>query len=220
MRPNLALGPIDGVVQYLVYLSIVVLGVLLPLLIQKWRVRRENARVLEQMLGSLRRELDANLKRVRASRDSMAALGTALQSEYDHYERLWHRVHDAGDAKVDAGPAPSVDVAVSLAAPTQTAWDVAQLSQSLRLLPPEQLSVFARAYNLHRVHDESRRLYLENTLRAETMETPADLTYLHTVEVRLQMLAVTRAVVRYHGNLLATLITAYESALSESAAST
>jgi len=40
MRPNLALGPIDGVVQYLVYLSIVVLGVLLPLLIQKWRQRR------------------------------------------------------------------------------------------------------------------------------------------------------------------------------------
>ena len=28
MRPNLALGPIDSVTQYLLYLSIVVLGVL------------------------------------------------------------------------------------------------------------------------------------------------------------------------------------------------
>jgi len=78
--------------------------------------------------------------------------------------------------------------------------------------------VFARAHNLQRVHDESRRLYLENTLRSETMEAPADLTSLRNVEMRLHMLAVTRAVVRYHGNLLGTLITANESALSESAA--
>lgn len=219
MRPNLALGPIDGIVQYLLYVSIVVIGVLLPLLIQKWRVRRDNARVLEQTLGSLRRELEANLKRVRASRESMDALGVALQAEYEHYEQLWHRVHDAEGGPVEVTPAPVVDVAVSLAAPTQTAWDVAQLSQSLRLLPPDQLSVFARAYNLHTVHGESRRLYLENALRSEILETPVDLANLRNIEMRLQMLAVTRAVVRYHGSLLATLITAYETALSESAAS-
>ena len=34
MRPNLALGPNDSVTQYLLYLSSVVLGVLLPLLVQ------------------------------------------------------------------------------------------------------------------------------------------------------------------------------------------
>ena len=43
MRPNLALGPIDSVAQYLLYVSIVVLGVLLPILVQKWRQRRMDA---------------------------------------------------------------------------------------------------------------------------------------------------------------------------------
>ncbi len=57
MRPNLAFGPIDSVEQYLVYLSIVVLGVLLPLLVRKWRQRREHARLLAQTLTALRAAL-------------------------------------------------------------------------------------------------------------------------------------------------------------------
>ena len=68
MRPNLALGPIDSVTQYLLYLSIVVLGVLLPLLLNKWRTRREKQQLLERTLKALTAETTANRKRVLSSR--------------------------------------------------------------------------------------------------------------------------------------------------------
>ncbi|MEP7328491.1 MAG: hypothetical protein ABI777_04710 [Betaproteobacteria bacterium] len=217
MRPNLALGPIDSVLQYLVYLSIVVLGVLLPLLVQKWRVRRENARLLAQTLSALRRELLDNRQRLLKSRASMTDLLAVMRDEYQHYERLWHRVHDAAGAVVDVSPPVPSETAVSLAAPTSTAWDVARLSQSLRLLSAEQLSVFTRAYHLQSVHEESRRLYLDNTFKSQALETPLDLSDLRNIETRIQLIAVSQAVVSYHENLLGTLIAAYDLALADSA---
>ena len=110
--------------------------------------------------------------------------------------------------------APAVVCSVTLAAPTRTAWEVAQLSQALPLLSPEQLSVFTRAYHLQRVLEESRLLYLDISFKSEAMETPLDLAVLGNIESRLQTLAVSRAVVRYHGGLSGSLIAAYDAALA------
>ncbi len=215
MRPNLALGPIDSVLQYLVYLSIVVLGVLLPLLAQKWRQRREHARLLAQTLTALRAELVANRLRLRRSLESIEGLEMALKGDYAHYERAWHRVNDAKGARVQVAPPPDDDRSVTLAAPTRTAWEVAQLSQALPLLSPEQLSAFTRAYHLQQVLEEGRLLYLDISFKSEAMETPLDLAVLHNIESRLQLLAVSQAVVRYHGGLSGSLIAAYDAALAD-----
>jgi hypothetical protein len=215
MRPNLAFGPIDSVVQYLVYLSIVVLGVLLPLLVQKWRQRREHARLLARTLLSLRQEIEANRGRLQRSLESIAALEVALTGDYEHYERAWHRVSEAAGGRVEIMPPAADDRSVTLAAPTRTAWEVAQLSQALPLLSQEQLSAFTRAYHLQRVLEESRLLYLDISFKSEAMETPLDLAVLHNIESRLQTLAVARSVVRYHGGLSGSLIAAYDAALSD-----
>ncbi len=83
----------------------------------------------------------------------------------------------------------------------------------------EELMRLGRAF----VHAGTRKGYARLLPRGRGQQEPGVdqfiLTDLRNVEMRLHMLAVTRAVVRYHGNLLGTLTTAYESALSESAAS-
>ena len=70
MRPNLAFGPIDSVTQYLLYLSVVVFGILLPLAIQKWIKARHEKQLLASTRIAVSDEIRANLKKVRESRDS------------------------------------------------------------------------------------------------------------------------------------------------------
>jgi hypothetical protein len=171
--------------------------------------------LLAQTLMALRAEISANRGRLQRSLESIAALEVALQGDYEHYEHAWHRVNDAQGARVEVTPPAGDDRAVTLAAPTRTAWEVAQLSQALPLLSPEQLNIFTRAYHLQRVLEESRLLYLDISFKSEAMETPLDLAVLHNIESRLQSLAVSRAVVRYHGGLSGNLIAAYDAALAD-----
>lgn len=211
MRPNFALGPIDSVAQYLLYLSIVVLGVLLPLLAQKWRTRREQARLLERTVASLADEMSANRRRMQTSRKSFEALAALLERERDHYLALRERLL-ASPGSVGQPPAES-DVDLNLALTTRTAWDVARLAGALPLLPPARLTACTRAYQMQELFERDRELLLRAAIRSELRSLPADLGQLATLDERLRALSETLSVLRYHLGLADGLIEAYDAAL-------
>ena len=81
MKPNLAFGPIDSLVQYLLYLSIVVIGIVLPLAIQRWLKKRNARELLQSTLSSLVQEPNANARRMKESRSSLEDLAKSLEAE-------------------------------------------------------------------------------------------------------------------------------------------
>ncbi len=214
MRPNLALGPIDSLSQYLIYVSIVVLGVLLPLLVQRWRLARQNAKLAERTLRALIDELTSNRERLAVSRASFDELADALKREYGRYEKRWHDLRATPEVPLpDAEFEKSPENSVRLSALTHTAWEIAHLSQALPLLPAERLAAFTRAYHLQELYAESRALYLDATMKADELDTPADLRQLANVESRLRCLAVLQSAVRYHRSIAGTVLEAYERAI-------
>ena len=218
MRPNLALGPIDSVAQYLLYVSIVVLGVLLPILVQKWRQRRMDAALVRRTLDALAEEIRGNRGRLAKSRASFAELGRLLEEQYGHYEALWQRLGnpDAG------GPAPSPpgldDVALTLPSLTRTAWDVAHVSHALALLPADPLARFTRAYYLQGILADDLSSRLNVVMQAEALAVPIDLADRRNVEARLHAIAVGRAAVRAQLALSDGTLQAYDTALADTGA--
>ena len=215
MRPNLALGPIDSVAQYLLYVSIVVLGVLLPILVQKWRQRRMDAALVRRTLDALAEEIRGNRGRLAKSRASFAELGRLFEEQYRYYETLWQRL-----AKPDAdGPAPSPpqpdDVALTLPSLTRTAWDVAHVSHALALLPVDPLARFTRAYYLQGVLAAELSSQLNVVTQAEALAAPIDLADRRNVEARLHAIAVGRAAVRAQLALSDGTLQAYDAALAD-----
>lgn len=213
MRPNFAFGPIDSAAQYLLYLSIVVLGVLLPILVHKWRQRRQEAQLAQRTLASLRDELAANRDRLAASRDSFVALEALLHRHYEHYDALWRRLRAGSPGDSAAQPPPAEDVSISIPPLTRTAWDVAHVAHALALLPSAQLAALTRAYNLQGVIADTRNLQLEVAMKLEALDAPLDLRQPANVESRLQALAIARAAVRYQLSLSTSALDAYAAAL-------
>jgi len=218
MRPNLALGPIDSVAQYLLYVSIVVLGVLLPILVQKWRQRRMDAALVRRTLDALAEEIRGNRRRLAKSRASFAELGRLLEEQYGYYEALWQRLGnpDAG------GPAPLPpgldDVALTLPSLTRTAWDVAHVSHALALLPADPLARFTRAYYLQGILADDLSSRLNVVMQAEALAVPIDLADRRNVEARLHAIAVGRAAVRAQLALSDGTLQAYDTALADTGA--
>lgn len=214
MRPNLAFGPIDSIAQYLLYLSIVVLGVLLPILVHKWRQRRQESQLAARTLAALREELAGNRERLSASRNSFAALEDVLQRQYRHYEALWRPLAGGAPGNPDAQPPAAEDVAINIPRLIRTAWDVAHVSHALALLPSSQLALLTRAYHLQGILAETRTLQLDVAMKLEALETPLDLREQRNVEARLQTLAIAKAAVRYQVSLSASALDACDAALS------
>jgi hypothetical protein len=210
MRPNLAFGPIDSIAQYLLYVSVVVLGVVLPLLVQMWRQKRHDAKLVAETLSSLTREIQSNRERLSKSRDSFKALWEALSEEYDQYVKLWGRLGEDGVARQSIEPPSSTGVSVSFAALTSTAWEVAHLSGGSRLMSGSVLAKLTRVYHLQKVFEDSRLLYLEISFRANALEAPMSLSNRSIVEGRLQSLAVSRAAARYQADLAETVLVAHD----------
>jgi hypothetical protein len=214
MRPNLAFGPIDSLAQYLLYLSIVVLGVLLPILVHKWRQRRQEAQLAQRTLVALRSELATNRDRLEVSRDSFVALAAILQKQHEEYQALWHRLGRTPPGDAEEEPPAFEDVPINIPMLTRTAWDVAHVSHALVLLPSQQLATLTRAYYLQSVLAETRVLQLDVAMKLEALETPLDLRRRINVEARLQALAIARAAVRYQISLSNSALEAYVAALS------
>lgn len=219
MRPNLALGPIDSVAQYLLYVSIVVLGVLLPILVQKWRQRRHEAELVRRTLAALADEMRANRAKLARSRESFANLAALLDEQYRHYEALWHRFDQAEAAGAEAKAPEEADVKLMFPALTRTAWDVAHVSHALALLPAERLARLTRAYYLQGILADNLSTPLGIVTQAETLATPLDLSERRNVEARLHAIAAARAAVRAQVDLSEGALEAYDTALSDAVAS-
>jgi hypothetical protein len=209
MKPNLAFGPIDSITQYLLYLSVVVLGVLLPMLAAKWRTRRENARLLQRTVLALNEELSGNRRRMQTSLASLAALIEVIKQERGHY--LAQRVvQQAGGAPV-AAPSASFDMNIGLT--VSTAWDVARMANALVLLPSPALTALTRAYQMQALFDTDRHLLVNLGMQSDVLQLPANLQDIHVLDGRLQALTQALAVLQYHTGLLGGLIACYDEAL-------
>lgn len=216
MRPNLALGPIDSVTQYLLYLSIVVLGVLLPLLLQKWRTRREKAALLARTLAALNAEVTANRKRVLSSRETLVHLRDQLDIYRQHRLALCKQLRDNHDSQEAVPDAPPEDAnwGVNVPLVTRTAWDVARLASALVLLPEERLNAYTRVFHLQEVFERDRAALLATLMQIELLSLPADMQRAETVDAQLQTLTIALATVRYQVGLAEGMIGAYDAALA------
>jgi hypothetical protein len=218
VRPNLALGPIDSVAQYLLYVSIVVLGVLLPIVVQKWRQRRLDAVLVRRTLDALAAESRSNRGKLANSRESFAELARQFDEQYGYYEALWHRLGKP-DAGGTAPPPPEPDdVALTLPSLTRTAWDVAHVSHALVLLPADALARFTRAYYMQGILADDLSSPLNVITQAEALAAPIDLSERRNVEARLHAIAVVRAAVRARIALSDFTLQAYDAALADAGA--
>ncbi len=213
MRPNLALGPIDSVTQYLLYLSVVVLGVLLPLLLNKWRTRREQRQLRERTLKALNAEIAANRKRVLSSRETLLPLRERLTQYREHRLTLRRHLHDPKHPAPAAAPEDaSWDVNVPLI--TRTAWDVARLAHALVLLSEEHLKAYTRVFHIQDVFERDRAALLAVLMQLELLDLPADISRPETLDAQLQTLTVAVATIRYQVGLADGMIAAYDAALA------
>lgn len=215
MRPNLALGPIDSVAQYLLYVSIVVLGVLLPILVQKWRQRRQDAALVRRTLASLADEMRANRAKLANSRKSFANLADLFDEQYRYYETHWHRLGGPDAGGVETAPPELADIALTFPSLTRTAWDVAHFSHALALLPAERLARLTRAYYLQGILADNLGTPLNVVTQAETLAVPLDLRERRNVEARLHAIAAARATVRAQVVLSDGALEAYDAALAD-----
>jgi methylphosphotriester-DNA--protein-cysteine methyltransferase len=209
MKPSLAFGPIDSITQYLLYLSVVVLGVLLPMLAAKWRTRRENKRLLQRTVLALNEELSGNRRRMQTSLGSFAALTELLQQKLEHY--LAQRVLQQAGGVPTAAHKVEFDMNIGLT--VSTAWDVARMANALVLLPSPALTALTRAYQMQAVFDSDRHLLVNLGMQTDLLELPADLQDIRVLDGRLQALTQALAVLQYHTGLLGGLIACYDQAL-------
>jgi hypothetical protein len=217
VRPNLALGPIDSVSQYLLYLSIVVLGVLLPLLVQRWRTRREKAQLRERSERALAAEHSANRRRLLESLHSLQGLGVVLARYFEHRRGL--RLHLLEPERAPALPPTPADAEWDVRMPllTRTAWDVARLADALVLLPEGVLTACSRVYHLQELHTQDRAALMQVLMQLEHLRLPADLARVQTLDRQLEILTVAQATVRYQIGLAEGLLAAYDAALPAAA---
>jgi hypothetical protein len=199
--------------QYLLYLSVVVFGILLPLAIQKWIKARHDKQLLATTRTALSDEVKVNLKRVQKSRDSFMALAALLDAEINQYKAIWEgQATEATRSGKPATPA-TTDSPVTYATTTQTAWDIAHIRQALPLLSAPELAAYARAYQLQLALEQNRSTFLAVAMRANSLEGPADLTSLQNIERRIELLLELQAMSRHHAGLTQALADAYEEAL-------
>lgn len=226
MRPNLAFGPIDGLAQYLLYVSVVVLGVLLPLVLNAWRTRRDERRLAARTVAALEEEMRDNLRRFRGSQqgwsDMLAALGgrrVELEQRIERARRPAGGEVDGEAAAADAAePIPAEpEVRLNLPLTQAIAWEVARLSDALRLLPPARLAAFTRAYRLQEVWERDRAILLEVALVAGGRSRPPRDADMATLLHRLDEVQRWIATVTYHVGLAEALVATSEAALEATA---
>lgn len=214
MRPNLAFGPIDSIAQYLLYLSVVVLGVALPLLIQRWRKKRDDAGLVVRTSAALKQELAENKARMLASKATIEAFLDDLDDCFEKYSGIWHSIHNPRqDGRAHEQPMLP-ERPLNVAATSKVAWDVARYSNALPLLSTGQLRAVTKAYSLQTAFEATRNTLLESAFKAELLDTPVRLNDPPSIERRLELLATVRSVARSQIGLLSSATSAHDVAIS------
>lgn len=214
MRPNFTFGPIDSAAQYLLYLSIVVFGILLPLAIQRWVKRRQERLLREATCADLAAEVAANRAKVDKSRSSFVALVEHLDGEIARYRALWDVATRSPSGGKPPQQPPAADPTIVYATTVRTAWDTAGFRQALPLLPATLLAKCSRAYQLQRTLEEHRVNFLAATMRASALEAPTDLSVARNVERRIETLLELQAYAQHHADLARVLLDAYDAVLA------
>jgi hypothetical protein len=194
--------------QYLLYLSIVALGILVPLVVQRVLKTRSERSLVGRTLRSLNSETTANRDRLAASLGSLEELSTALGAEVDRYIRL--RNHAANGTLEAETSAPAAELHVSYAMTTRTAWDTAVLAQALPLLPSADLLRYTKIYRLQQIFDDSRTFFLEAAMKTNWLDAPFDHRSLEAVDRRIECLLVLRASLHHVTDLAKSLLQAYD----------
>jgi hypothetical protein len=207
MRPNFTFGPIDSIVQYLLYLSIVVLGVVLPFLLQKWRERRSERALVDETIESVGAEIDFNRERAKKSLETLAAFQQVLESERDYFLQKWSALVTAKESDSAVPRTEIVDrdsnTAVNFSVMQTTAWDVAREAGALRLLPREKLIALTLLYRGHVGYEQARNLAMTLGVRSNIMSLPIDVSSRASLEARLELIVhVKSAVEALSGSLV------------------
>jgi hypothetical protein len=207
MRPNFTFGPLDSVTQYLLYLSIVVIGVLLPLLLQKWRERRDNADRVKQTLVALAGEIQFNRERAQRSLASLATFTALLDGERAFLESQWRALLERMNVENEKIAANVVvregDAAVTYSALQSTAWEVALVSNVLSLLPRELLMTLTSLYRGQSAYEEARSIAVSLSVQSNILSLPVDLSSRTALESRLELITHLRSAIEYlSGSLL------------------
>jgi len=137
LRPNLAFGPIDSITQYLLYLSVVAIGILVPLAIQKFLQRRKERSMVDFATTNLATELRDNLEMLSKAHLTFERLQQRLSDEIAWYEATWDRIQ-AGERSNDQPPLEVSPIIYPIA--KTTAREMAKLSNTLALIPAQRLS--------------------------------------------------------------------------------
>jgi hypothetical protein len=109
VRPNRAFGPIDSLTQYLLYLSVVILGIAVPILIQTWRQKRTDSKLATATLDAIRSELEFNREHLLVSHKHFTELRRSLDVECEGYVELWKSLRQTkttAESTEIAGPTP------------------------------------------------------------------------------------------------------------------
>jgi hypothetical protein len=192
MRPNFTFGPIDSVVQYLLYLSIVVLGVVLPFLLQKWREHKNEKELVEQTIDALNSEINLNRDRAKKSHESLKVFGQLLAGEEQYFLEKWKTVIASRGVEHATNTAEIIDRdstnTVNFAVLQTTAWEVARHAGALRLLPREMLVALTLLYRGHTGYEEARTLAMTMGVRSNVMSLPIDVSCKEALESRLDLI--------------------------------
>jgi hypothetical protein len=136
-------GKVHSIKEYLIHLSMVVLGILIALGLEQWRESRHHASLAAQATRDIKLEIESNQGLLRK-----------VIPKFEKALPIVSAIADAQKAAIKAfeakaGPVPEPkDDDLDLASPSlqSTAWEVATISQATNYMPREDLVKFSRVY--------------------------------------------------------------------------
>lgn len=210
MRPNLTFGPIDSVGQYLLYLSVIAIGIFVPLLIQRLLRRKKEKDLVKFTTEAMREELRFNTEAMGTARDSFAAVLQRHKDEIAFFRQAWETLQ-AGSTNTESPPANVTPVVCPVA--RTTSWEMAKLGGALPLLGPAQLLTFSDAYRLLEVFNRSREEFVRVNFASNAIDAPYDVNDSGAISRRLERLLVQESAVNYMRNLSVSTLKALSAAI-------
>jgi hypothetical protein len=149
-------GPLRSIRDYLVHLSMVVVGILIALGLEQWRAAREDHAIAQRALDDMRAEIVEN-------RTDLAKATTQLEQIRPHIDALFDLQRQAIEAQLKhtARPTDPVPESNEIDFPgfSTAAWDGALAMQALGKIDPETARRIAHIYSEQRDVKELQRTF-------------------------------------------------------------
>jgi len=194
LRPNLAFGPIDSITQYLLYLSVVAIGILVPLAIQKYLQRRKERSMVDFASANLTTELRDNFETLSKAHHTFERLQQKLADEVAWYEATWDSIQ-AGERPSGQPPLEVSPIKYPIA--RTTAWEMAKLSNTLPLIPSKRLLSLSAAYRSLALYNDRREIFIQLNIQSNSIDARFDVSNCSAVERRMEILLIQQASAKY-----------------------